>query len=178
MSQVDSAIAFAATAHAGQVRKYDNLPYVTHPIHVMMILHKAGIRDDEMLVAAVLHDVVEDTPVGLTTIGRRFGEGVMDLVEELTDRYTAGTGGNRAARKAKERERLSRASARAQTIKYADLISNTASIVQHDLSFARTYLQEKELLLGAMRGGNSLILSMAEESLQSAQTKIMRMSLR
>ena len=177
MSSVDSAIAFAATAHAGQVRKYDGLPYVTHPIHVMMILHKAGIKDEAMLVAAVLHDVVEDTPVSHMTITRRFGEDVGNLVYELTDQFVHPHQGNRATRKKLERERLAGVSPRAQTIKYADFISNTPSIVTGDPGFARVYLAEKEATLAVMVNGNSLVRSLAENSLACAQTQLMQNAL-
>ena len=179
MSSLDSAIAFAATAHTDQRRKYDGLPYITHPIHVMMILHKAGIKDEDMLIAAVLHDVVEDTPCSSEAIYRRFGERVAMLVGELTDVYTskAYPQFNRAKRKELERQRIALTSAEAQTIKYADFISNTMSIVPNDPGFARTYLDEKEKILAVARKGNSLMLSLVEESLAKAQTALMQRSL-
>lgn len=180
MSSLDSAIAFAATAHADQRRKYDGLPYITHPIHVMTILHEAGITDEAILIAAVLHDVVEDTPCSSEAIYRRFGERVATLVEELTDVYTskAFPDLNRKARKAKERERIAATSADAQTIKYADFLSNTASIVPNDPSFARLYLDEKEKILAVARKGNPALLVIVEAQLARAQTDMMHGSLR
>lgn len=150
MSLIDTAIAFAATAHADQRRKYDNLPYIVHPIEVMTILHSHGVTDEAMLCAAVLHDVVEDCPVSIGTIERRFGDDVAELVHGLTDQYPSGIGGNRAERKRKERERIAATSMRCQAVKYADLISNTASIASRDSDFARVYLREKEAMLDLM----------------------------
>jgi (p)ppGpp synthase/HD superfamily hydrolase len=178
--QLDSAIAFAATAHAGQVRKYSALPYIVHPIEVMEIVLTRSVLPvtEDQLVAAVLHDVVEDTPVGLRDITRRYGPEVARLVYELTDQFTDPKLGNRAARKAMERERLATISAEAQTIKYADFISNTKSIVEHDRNFARVYLAEKEAILKVMREGDEALLSAAELSLQWGQTQLVQEALR
>jgi len=77
-----AAYAFGAVAHAGQFRK-DGEPYITHPLAVAGTL--AGWRMDiQTLVAALLHDVVEDTPVTRTEIVERFGEAVADLVDGVT----------------------------------------------------------------------------------------------
>lgn len=177
--QLDSAIAFAALAHAGQMRKYSVLPYVVHPIEVMTILvEKSSLPvSEDMMVAAVLHDVVEDTSVSIDTIVRRFGQGVGLLVHELTDQFTAGSGGNRAERKAKEAERLGKISGQAQTIKYADLIANTSSIVEHDPGFARKYLEEKERVLHLMAAGDPELRLLAYTSLANGQTALMRRAL-
>ena len=71
--------------------------------------------------------------------------------------------GNRATRKALSRERLSKAPEWVQTIKYADLISNTSSIIQHDAKFTQVYLEEKRLLLEVMDKGNPLLYSLAKD---------------
>lgn len=176
--QLDSAIAFAATAHAEQVRRYDGLPYITHPIRVMEILHStAAIVSEDQLVAAVLHDVVEDTPVTIQTIERRFGEGVARLVFDLTDQFVRPEQGNRAARKALERERQSKISPQAQDIKLADLIDNTSSIALHDPGFARLYLEEKRKLLEVMTDGDHALYRRARESLQWGQEQLVQHAL-
>lgn len=178
--QLDSAIAFAATAHAGQLRKFDGLPYITHPIRVMTMLHQhAAAVSEDQLVAAILHDVVEDTPVDIKTIERRFGSTVASLVFDLTDQFTpeAYPSMNRFARKAAERTRLASISAQAQDIKLADLIDNTISIVAGDIGFARTYLREKEDLLKVMRDGDPTLLRMADEALQEGQQALVQHAL-
>jgi (p)ppGpp synthase/HD superfamily hydrolase len=84
MLKLDDAIVFAADAHRGQMRIIPGEPYITHPLRVLSILVRHGVTDEEMLVAAVLHDVVEDTPVTLDGIRRKFGGRVSDLVAALT----------------------------------------------------------------------------------------------
>lgn len=147
---LDKAIIFAAKAHAGQLRKYTGIPYITHPLEVMTIV--ATIKhNSDMLAAAVLHDVVEDTPVTMLAIYKTFGYRVHDLVWALTDQNNLG---NRATRKTAECLRWARQSPEAQTIKLADLISNTTSIVEHDPGFAAVYLQEKQDLLQVLHLGS------------------------
>jgi len=138
---------FAAAAHmaVGQVRKYTGEPYYVHPRDVAYIVEHAG-GDDNMIAAAHLHDVVEDTDITLQQIQDFFGADIADLVGWLTD-VSKPTDGNRAERKAIDRAHTAQASVRAKTIKLADLISNTRSIVEHDEKFARVYLEEKRLLL-------------------------------
>jgi (p)ppGpp synthase/HD superfamily hydrolase len=90
-----------------------------------------------------LHDCIEDQQVNSVYLDAHFGPVVADGVGWLSDLEQ----GNRESRKRQSRERLSHAPGWIQTIKCADLISNTSSIVQHDPKFAITYLEEKRLLL-------------------------------
>jgi hypothetical protein len=83
-----------------------------------------------------------------------FGADIAALVGWLTD-VSQPQDGNRAVRKAMDREHTARAPAEAQTIKLADLISNSKSIMAHDPEFARTYLEEKRLLLAVMTRGDA-----------------------
>ncbi len=75
---VDKAIIFAVKAHSGMVRKGTNIPYITHPLEALSIA-SALTDDQEVLAAAVLHDVVEDTPFTLEDIERKFGARVAHL---------------------------------------------------------------------------------------------------
>lgn len=165
---LDAAIIVAAQAHAGQRRKYTDRPYLEHCLEVVGILIDQGVEEQRMLAAAALHDVLEDTPMSedkvtyclsfRTRIPSESVHHTMDLVTELTEPAHEG---NRATRKAAERERLSKVSPEAQTIKYADLISNTGSIATHDPNFAKVYLQEKWDLLKVMTAGDQGLLSAA-----------------
>ena len=158
---LDAAIAFAAVAHAGQTRKFTGDPYIVHPLQVMQLVRRVTEREDAA-VAAVLHDVLEDTVVRASAIKRRFGQDVLDLVVELTE---VPIEGNRAARKASERERLAAISPMGQTIKLADLIANTRSIVKYDPKFAKTYLAEKAALLEVLTGGDPRLHARATKTL-------------
>jgi hypothetical protein len=82
----------------------------------------------------------------------------------LTD-VSKPTDGNRAKRKNMDREHIAKASLQAKTIKLADLIDNTRSIVEHDPKFAKVYLTEKALLLEVLREGDSFLWSMAHKIL-------------
>lgn len=159
-SKLHDALAFAVSAHRGQDRKYTGLPYVTHPIAVMEIVQTVE-HTEEMLIAALLHDVVEDTDIGLTAIQNKFGIEVALLVEQLTD-ISKPSDGNRAIRKAIDRKRLLESSNEAKTIKLADLIHNSSSIVRYDPEFAKVYMKEKELLLHALKCGSDELMEKAE----------------
>ncbi len=88
MTTVERAIQFAVFAHAGTKRKGKDRPYILHPIEAMTIA--AGLTEDEdVLAAAVLHDVVEDTHLNGDDIEREFGPRVNSLVmAESEDKMT------------------------------------------------------------------------------------------
>ncbi|NIR48751.1 HD domain-containing protein [candidate division KSB1 bacterium] len=78
------AIEFAAKAHSGQFRKATNIPYIIHPLGVAKILIECGCSE-EIVVAGVLHDTVEDTPATLDQIRTEFGEQVAKLVQGASE---------------------------------------------------------------------------------------------
>lgn len=162
MTDIESrAHLFARAAHSavGQLRKYTNEPYIVHPREVAEIVRTVA-HTPEMIAAAYLHDVVEDTGVTIEVIREEFGSEVSDLVGWLTD-VSRPDHGNRAQRKAIDRAHTAAAPAAAQTVKLADLISNTQSIMAHDPKFAETYLAEKRLLLAVMTRGDPLLRARA-----------------
>lgn len=155
------AMRFSEKAHAGQKRKYTGEPYADHPRHVMQLvaMHVPTATED-MLIAALLHDVVEDTEVDYPQISARFGDKVSDLVYWLTDQSQPGDG-NREQRKALDRAHSARAPAEAQTIKVADMIDNASTIIVHDPGFAKVYMREKKLLLKELILANTALLGIA-----------------
>lgn len=170
--QVANAIIFAANAHGDQKRKYTNHPYITHTVEVAMLA--APFVPDVGVIAAVLHDTVEDTDTTLADIALEFGTFVADLVDDLTDHFQSAhyPEMNRAARKAAEVERLGRITPIAQTIKYADLISNSRTIVQFDPKFAKVYLPEKRAILEAMQDGAPVLRASAFDVLTQAEKEL------
>lgn len=84
MNLVQRALDFAYKAHKGQTRKDGVTPYIVHPIEVMRVLQQSGVVDEVTLVIALLHDVVEDTPITSKHIYDSFGKSVADGVERLT----------------------------------------------------------------------------------------------
>lgn len=164
MDVVEKARVFATAAHAavGQLRKYTYEPYIVHPAEVVSIVRSVP-HTEAMVCAAWLHDVVEDTGVTLETIRAEFGDDVATLVGWLTD-VSKKEDGPRWYRKKLDRAHTAMAPAEAQTVKLADLISNTRSIMAHDEKFAKVYLEEKRLLLEVMTKGDSTLMEIARKN--------------
>ena len=163
MSLEQRAKELATVSHFGQARKYTGEPYINHPTAVVEIVRSVW-HTEEMLAAAWLHDVVEDCGVSISEIREEFGDDVASLVDWLTD-VSKPSDGNRARRKHLDLLHTSSASPEAKTIKLADLIDNTSSIVKYDPDFAKVYLREKSLLLGVLLEGNPELWSRANEIL-------------
>lgn len=143
---VFEAMQYALQARAKQKRKYTGIPYFTHLAEVAGIT--ASVVDvPEVIAGAWLHDTIEDCDVTYIEVQDRFGSKVAEIVLALSDLETEG---NRATRKAAARNRLSSCGPWVQTIKVADIISNTSSIVLHDPKFARVYMPECIALLDAL----------------------------
>jgi (p)ppGpp synthase/HD superfamily hydrolase len=157
---------FADRSHAEQMRKYTPERYIVHPIRVMKMLSEYT-SDISILAAALLHDVLEDTPVTSEDITLFLQEllpvpeviKTVKLVEELTDVYvkSAFPHLNRRQRKQLELIRIAQTSKESQTIKYADIIDNCAEIVKYDRGFAGKFLAEcREILRHASQGDRRL----------------------
>ncbi|QMU29699.1 HD domain-containing protein [Adhaeribacter radiodurans] len=157
-------LAFVTEKHGQQKRKYTHEPYVNHLVRVALKI-KEYSPDSRMVMAALCHDVLEDTECTVAELYQFLtGMGLSNtdsdyicfLVKELTDVFTseAFPQFNRKARKELEAARLWEISPEAQTIKYCDLIDNTTSIVQHGGGFAKVYLKEKKRILTNMDKGN------------------------
>ena len=123
---LDAAL-FAAAKHAGQKRKGANAePYINHLIEVAQLVSMAVPEQDTHLVmAALLHDTIEDTGVTAEELVERFGHDVAALVEEMTDDKSL----PKAERKRLQIEHAPKMSERAQIVKLADKISNLRSIL-------------------------------------------------
>lgn len=138
---------FAYEAHEGQRRKYTDEPYIAHPTEVARILWHNGCSEDQVM-AGLLHDVIEDCGVTEHDLANDslIGHKVAKWVWWLSDQSKP-EDGNRAARKEIDRQHIAKAQPPVKTVKCADLISNTKSIVVHDPNFATTYLPEKLRIL-------------------------------
>ena len=162
MTKIEKARIFATAAHAAvaQKRKYTGEDYIVHPGEVAAMVEAAGGTED-MIAAAWLHDVLEDTKVEIMQLNAVMGPEVTILVTWLTD-VSKKEDGNRAIRKAIDRDHSMAAPAAAQTVKVADLISNSRSIFTHDLNFAKTYAREKEQLLAVLTKADAGLRAEAE----------------
>lgn len=168
---------FAGNAHTGQKRKYSDDPYIVHPVRVMKMCSNYT-NDTAVLASALLHDVLEDTPVGkedlegflLTVMDRETALRTSRLVVELTDVYIKDDypQWNRRKRKAMEAERMERTSPLAQTVKYADIMDNCKEIAQHDKDFGRVFLYECKALLKRMTKGDPQLYKKAVEAVEKS----------
>jgi (p)ppGpp synthase/HD superfamily hydrolase len=158
---VEKARIFAVASHSAvnQVRKYTGEAYWHHPAEVASIVATVP-HTNEMLAAAYLHDTVEDTGVSIVDIQVEFGNEVSSLVGWLTD-VSRPEDGPRWFRKKIDREHTAMAPAAAQTVKLADLIANSRSILAHDPAFARVYLEEKRMLLEVLTRGDATLMAEA-----------------
>jgi (p)ppGpp synthase/HD superfamily hydrolase len=164
---VTNAFIFASKAHEGQMRKYTGEPYMIHPMQVAKLVEQVvGDEEKEMIAAALLHDVVEDTDTTIEQIEELFGERVASLVSDLTD-ISKPEDGNRAVRKMIDRQHSASASPSAKTIKLADLINNSDSILKYDHNFSKVYMKEKRELVKVLKEGDPLLFAMATDILNN-----------
>lgn len=167
---VHKAYQFAKKAHEGQKRKYSGEPYINHPVEVMQIVLTVP-HTEEMLAAALLHDNVEDCGITLYQIKKEFGWQVMAYVNDLSD-VSKPEDGNRELRKKLDRDWIAEGDPASKTIKLADLISNSRSIVKHDKDFARVYIKEKELLLEVLTEGDATLYAKAKQIVEEAKKEL------
>ena len=123
MSRIHDAIVFAAKKHAGQVRKGTDVPYITHPMEVMQILTSNGCLED-VIIAGILHDTLEDTDAKQEDIFELFGENVMNIVSaESEDKSKTWK-----ERKQATIDSLNSASIEVKQVCFADKLSNLRSM--------------------------------------------------
>ncbi len=130
-SLLDRAIIFAVKAHAGTERRGKGFPYIVHPMEAVEIV--ATITpDQELLAAAALHDVVEDTDVSVDEIRAEFGDRIAALVAAESDTFEEGVSEEDSwhSRKRAAIERLASASHDAKIVALGDKLSNMRAIAR------------------------------------------------
>lgn len=149
---IDYVIEFIYKAHEGQTRKYTGEAYAEHPMEVARIVRDA-VYDLDMIAAAMCHDIIEDTDYTLTDVEKVGGAVAASYVDWLSNKaYPFAK--NRIHRKALIAAHLAKAPNEVKTIKLADIIHNTPSIIEHDPNFAKVYVAENLLLLKSLEGGH------------------------
>ena len=125
---LDAAV-FAASIHRGQYRKGDtSAPYLEHCLEVAYLLSNLGGIDDETtIVAALLHDTLEEDASKADDIRSRFGDEILEIVKELTDDPALAE----AERRKAQVDHAPHLSQRAKAIKLADKISNIRDVIEH-----------------------------------------------
>jgi len=170
--QLLEAIRFAAEKHRNQRRKdSERSPYINHPIEVAQLLWEiGGVRDVEVLLAAVLHDTVEDTETRPEEISERFGKQVLSFVMEVTDDKSLPKG---------ERKRLQIVNAPhksygAKLIKLADKACNVRNLVtmppkNWSMKRRQEYLLWGEKVVAGLRGTNAALEEYYDHELSSGK---------
>ena len=162
-------LTYVKHAHRKQFRKYTGLPYHTHLVSVARIawdfLKETSFNKDMIIETALLHDIIEDTPVSpvdliddLMDMGytHDLSLSIVSAVLDLTDLYTTARFPqvNRSKRKVLEAQRLANIPPFSQSIKYADLMDNTSDIMDNDPGFGKIYLEEKAYIMSLMKMGH------------------------
>lgn len=167
VTELTRALAFAAEAHANQRRKgAAQEPYVNHLIEVLDLVARATEgADPELLVAAVLHDVVEDTPLSQAEVAAAFGERVASIVAENSDDMSLPKDERRRHRIAA----MARKSQAARVVKMADVISNLRAIVVSPpagwgADRKLGYLEGCRQLVDAGRGANGALEALFDQT--------------
>jgi (p)ppGpp synthase/HD superfamily hydrolase len=165
MSQFTKALKLASEKHKDQRRKSDGSPYINHLIEVADHLYSlGGIQSDEILCAAILHDIVEDTPTTIKEISGNFGVSIANVVSELTKDNALSAIDN----KNKMLETFRYKSQAAKTIKLADLLSNVANIPSAwDGDRVNKYLKWIEDMLIVLSDTNQSLEKTANETLKA-----------
>ena len=169
------ALEYAAEMHRDQRRKgAEASPYINHPIQVARVLADVGaVTDLPTLMAALLHDTIEDTKTEKKDLIERFGAEVAELVEEVTDDKSL----DKDVRKQRQVEHAPHLSDRAKMIKIADKICNVTDIAEKppadwDLARRRSYFSWATAVVDGCRGVNAELEDCFDSSVQRSAAKI------
>jgi len=169
------AMKFSAEKHRNQRRKdVQESPYINHPIEVANVLWTIGdVYDVSTIVAALLHDTIEDTNTTREEILTNFGEEVLDLVLEVSDDKSL----PKQERKAGQIIKAPSLSLKAKQLKLADKICNISDIVNlppHNWSWQRRvdYLEWAAAVVAGLRGVNAKLEKYFDETLAEARKKL------
>ena len=175
MKLVMKALRFASEKHKNQRRKGpQEIPYINHPINIAYYLCVCcDIIDSDILIAAILHDTIEDTDASLEEIGLLFGENVLKIVEEVTD-------DKRLPRKVRKKLQIEcgrSKSYEARLIKIADKIDNLNDLMKSpppewNLQKKIEYIDWTEKVVNEMRGTNRCLEDMYDKSLKEVREKL------
>lgn len=167
MNRLISAIAFAAHKHRDQRRKDAAAsPYINHPIALAQVLaNEAGIDDERVLIAALLHDTIEDTDTTEVELVREFGQEVANIVLEVTDDKSL----PKVERKRLQVEHATTISRRAKLVKLADKICNLRDVssgppADWSLERKQEYFDWAKAVVDGLRGVNPALEHIIDET--------------
>jgi guanosine-3',5'-bis(diphosphate) 3'-pyrophosphohydrolase len=175
LAKLLEALRFAADRHRAQRRKdVDASPYINHPIEVATILATVGrVTNMTILIAAVLHDTIEDTKTAPKELEKRFGRAVRALVLEVTD-------DKRLPKRKRKRLQIEHApmlSDRAKVIKLGDMIANVQDVkstppAAWSLKRRREYLDWTKQVVRGCRGANPALERRYDKVLRAGRASL------
>jgi len=175
VGQLLRALAFAACKHEDQRRKgRKSVPYINHPIRVTKLLWEVGgIRTGSILIAALLHDTLEDTDTTADEIEQRFGREVLALVQEVSDDKTL----PKALRKQLQVEHAPDQSYGSKLIKLADKIDNLGDLCREPpVGWSREriveYIDWSERVVLGLRGVNTNLERVFDDAVWAARSRL------
>lgn len=166
-NKIVAAIAFAARKHRDQRRKDAAAsPYINHPIALANVLaNEGGIDDERVLVAAILHDTIEDTETTQQELLREFGQEIASIVMEVTDDKAL----PKAERKQLQIEHAASISRRAKLVKLADKICNLRDVAgsppaDWPVERRQEYFDWAKAVIDGLRGANPSLEHIFDET--------------
>ena len=153
--RVIKAYNFSKQKHDGQKRKFSNLDYFVHPKWVARKVEELT-KDEDLVIVALLHDVIEDTDTSYEEINKVFGKKIADLVYELTNDNILKV---QMGKKAYMSYSINKMSSDAFTVKLVDRLHNVLFLEgdEADKNFIRWYWKETKYILEHLKRENSLI---------------------
>jgi guanosine-3',5'-bis(diphosphate) 3'-pyrophosphohydrolase len=173
IDRLSRAMVYACHKHTGSTRDDGITPYAIHPMRVAENLRRfCNERDENVLIAALLHDTIEDTAVTFDDIAAQFGEDVAGLVAELTNDNRMPKNMRRAAMM----DRLRHLSSRAKRIKLADRLDNVVDLMRGigTREKRQRYHLETERMLEALAGISEPLESAIREALLELHAESVR----
>lgn len=175
LNKLVEAASFAAKRHTGQTRKgSDQEPYINHPLEVANLIASVGrIEDIDVLIAAILHDTIEDTDTTADELTALFGEEVTKIVLEVTDDKSL----PKQKRKDLQVEHAPHLSTEAKLVKLADKISNITDVTKNPPSDwsterRREYVDWGTSVVDGLRGVNQHLEEKFDAVVRAAREKL------
>jgi len=139
-----NAFKFAREKHSGQIRKFSKKPYISHLVRTYNIV-KHYTQDEDMLVAALLHDVVEDTEVEISEVFELFGNEVAVIVDQLTLVVVDN-------KKVELKKKVESMSSKSKIVKLADRTANVIGLFNPKVhrKFINEYINETDYVFGGV----------------------------
>ncbi len=159
-----NAISYAFVKYGNLKRKAKEIPYVVHPIRITTILHAAGFNEfdnEDLMIAALFHDLLEDTETNLKELEDQFGKGVGEITVELTKPE-----GTKGREKDKWLEDFINKSKKAKIIKLADRIDNLMDMRDvWDAEKQASYTNQAKIILKSCGDANKQLAHKLDDSI-------------